>query len=273
MIDKIQELVAEGVKNVKEMERHLQIFVKKELFRNTTKPPTSSRRFFPKQKDIWNHMYLATVKLRFSKVDQANLDQKIKEWEKESPDDRFHFRGYGEVQEQVQESSDSLDSEIKHDAKSESCLDISDTLEEDIKVKEQCSSQRLLFVHQTAWQRHLLQRYGNHICLLDATYRTTKYALPLFFVVVKTNVDYQVIGSFVIQDETTDSIAEALQVLQSWNQSWSPKLFMTDNCDEEIRAIESNFSGNFTLFFLNCFCKALEGCCTIPRGKVKDLLT
>ena len=28
--------------------------------------------------------------------------------------------------------------------------------------------------------------------MLDATCRTTKYALPLFFIVVKTNVNYQV---------------------------------------------------------------------------------
>ena len=56
----------------------------------------------------------------------------------------------------------------------------------------------LLFVHQSAWQRRLLKRYGN-ICLLDATYKTTRYALPLFFLVVCTNGDYQVVGSFVVQ--------------------------------------------------------------------------
>ena len=28
--------------------------------------------------------------------------------------------------------------------------------------------------------------------MLDVTYRTTKYVLPLFFMVVKTNVNYQV---------------------------------------------------------------------------------
>ena len=28
--------------------------------------------------------------------------------------------------------------------------------------------------------------------MLDGTYRTTKYALPFFFIVVKTNVNYQV---------------------------------------------------------------------------------
>ena len=45
--------------------------------------------------------------------------------------------------------------------------------------------------------------------MLDTTYNTTKYSLPLFFVVVKINVDYQIVGSFVIQSETSDSIYEA----------------------------------------------------------------
>ena len=42
-------------------------------------------------------MYLAQVKLRFSKIDQVNLEQKVKEWKKETPCDHFMFRGYGEA--------------------------------------------------------------------------------------------------------------------------------------------------------------------------------
>ena len=49
-----------------------------------------------------------------------------------------------------------------------------------------------VFVHQTAQQKRLMGMYGGELCLLDATHRTTKYALYLFFIVVKTNVDYQV---------------------------------------------------------------------------------
>uniref|UniRef100_UPI001C07D823 transposase n=1 Tax=Acinetobacter baumannii TaxID=470 RepID=UPI001C07D823 len=66
-------------------------------------------------------------------------------------------------------------------------------------------------------------------------------SIPLFFVVVKTNVDYQVVGSFAIQEETKISIQEALGIVKGWNEAWKPKLFMTDNCEEEIRAVESNF--------------------------------
>ena len=48
-----------------------------------------------------------------------------------------------------------------------------------------------------------MKKYGNCIALLDATYKTTKYSIPLFFVAVKTNMKYMVVGSFVIQEETT----------------------------------------------------------------------
>ena len=72
-----------------------------------------------------------------------------------------------------------------------------------------------MFIHQTKWQQRLLNRYGNELSLLDATYRTTKYALPLFFLVVKSNVDYQVVGSFVLQSEASTNIEKALKAICS----------------------------------------------------------
>ncbi|KAH3751265.1 hypothetical protein DPMN_185818 [Dreissena polymorpha] len=41
-----------------------------------------------------------------------------------------------------------------------------------------------LFVHQSNAQKHLLERYGQEICLLDATYKTCKFDVPLFCVCV-----------------------------------------------------------------------------------------
>ena len=97
IVDKIYQLVGEGVRQVREMERHIKIFVKNELFRNGPVPSCVNRRFYPQRKDIGNHMYHATVKNRLAKLDQENLLRKIKEWEQQSPTDKFFFRGYGEV--------------------------------------------------------------------------------------------------------------------------------------------------------------------------------
>ena len=99
IINKIHQFVNEGVRDVKEMQRHVKIFVKNELFHGTSLPPSTSRRYHPKKKDIRNHMYIAAVKLKFSKTDQENLELKVKEWQKQSLNDNFFFRGYGSIYE------------------------------------------------------------------------------------------------------------------------------------------------------------------------------
>ena len=86
---------------------------------------------------------------------------------------------------------------------------------------------------------------NKRIVLPDATYKTAKYAVPLFFLVVKTNVQYTALASFALQDETSDVISEALAVIKSWNSEWNPCCFMVDNCDKKIQAIETNFPGLF----------------------------
>ena len=86
-------------------------------------------------------------------------------------------------------------------------------------------------------------RYGNELSFLGATYKTTRYALPLFFLVVKTNVDYQIVAIFVCEGESTQNITEELNVIKTWNPNWSPMYLMTDYSDEEIEAIESAFPG------------------------------
>ena len=71
------------------------------------------------------------------------------------------------------------------------------------------------------------------ICLLDATYKATRHSILLFFLALKPNVDYQIVGSFAIQDKTTVAITEALDVLKKWDPSWNPKCFMVNNFEEE----------------------------------------
>ena len=103
------------------------------------------------------------------------------------------------------------------------------------------SSNSLLFVYRSKWQMDLIKRYRNEMVLLDATYKTTRYSLLLFFMVVKTNVDYQIVASFVIENETYEAISETVAVIKSWNAEFDPKYGMTDCCHEEIRAVENNF--------------------------------
>ena len=91
----------------------------------------------------------------------------------------------------------------------------------------------LLWVHQEPWQQQLMLKYGNTMSLMDATYKTTRYDLPLFFISVRTNSGYCVVAEFIAQSESATHIEEALQILISWNPNWKPKFFMTDYSEAE----------------------------------------
>ena len=99
------------------------------------------------------------------------------------------------------------------------------------------SSNSLLLLYQSKLQMDLIKRYGNELILLNATYKTARYALPLFFMAVKTNADYQIVAWVVIESKTYEAISEAVAVIKSLN----PKYCITDYFHEEIRALENSF--------------------------------
>ena len=252
IVEKIQALAGDGVRDVNEMKRHIHVYVKS-LFPGRAPPLKSNKRFCPSKSTLKNHMYNAVIKQRLAKVDQANLIEKIKVWQAENEGDLFEFRPYVDPQSK-DETADSEDSVEEGE--------LEDHDLEEMKVDDGTSNKGLLFVHQTSWQRRLLNRYGNELSLLDATYRTTKYSLPLYFLVVKTNVEYKVVASFVTQSETTDAVKEALSVIKKWNPDWAPKHFMVDYAEEEISAVEDLFPGTFDMseswkyrgfFLLSCW--------------------
>ena len=129
-----------------------------------------------------------------------------------------------------------------------SCILESDTKEEDEDNKDleilAEPGNSLLFLYQSKWQGRLLQKYRNELSFLDATYKTTRYGLPLFFLVVKTNAYYQIVGTFVCKGESTENITEVLNIIKDWNPGWKPLYFMTYYSDEEITSIETLFQGN-----------------------------
>ncbi|CAH3041809.1 unnamed protein product [Pocillopora meandrina] len=53
----------------------------------------------------------------------------------------------------------------------------------------------------------MFQRYATgELVLMDATYKMTRYAIPLSLVRVHTNVGYKVVAEFMCQDETQRGI-------------------------------------------------------------------
>lgn len=58
------------MKNVNEMKRHLNSFVKHEVSSPAALPQKTNKRFYPRGKTIRSHMVESTRKLRHSKIDQ-----------------------------------------------------------------------------------------------------------------------------------------------------------------------------------------------------------
>ena len=248
LLSKISELVSANITDVHEVKKLLKYHTENQISKELGfKPQTHDRAFYPNTVDIKNHVYRAKRALELSKLDQENLRLKIKEWEKNDTKSTFFFRPYisADVEhrpsvEPIEEKKKETYEKCKKGFQGNSGGD--DDWCEVLGSHEQCS-QNFLYVHQTQWQKNLLERYGNNISLIDATYITTRYDLALFFICVKTNVGYSVVGEFITQAETAEHISEALQQLRRWNPKWSPRFFMTDYSEAELLALEQTFPG------------------------------
>ena len=79
-------------------------------------------------------------------------------------------------------------------------------------------------------------RYSR-LVLMDASYKTCKLALPLFFLVMKNNVRYSVIAEFIIQHKDMTSIAEALDILK---ERWDKEGIKVGNFMIDCQQLEAN---------------------------------
>lgn len=121
-------------------------YVEKEMFGGNAaqkKPIKSSRRYYPSRQDLRIHIARAISASKYCGDDQESLKRKVDQWCHESPISKFYIR----------------------------------TRDDDMNGNES----KFMFVHQEEWQQRLLLRYGSELVLMDATYKTTRYPIPLFF--------------------------------------------------------------------------------------------
>ena len=219
--EKISELVAAGITETNEVRRSLRFYVTNTLCKELGyQTKQSDRALYPTTTDIRNHVYSAKKALELSKLDQENTRLKIERWQSTNAEASYFFRPFV-----LQEGEPSV-KEAETEAKQQPGL---------------TCTQTLLVVHQEKWQKQLLERYGSTMSMLDGTYKTTKYELALFFLCVRTNVGYSVVAEFIVQEESAERIAEALDIIKEWNPSWNPSFFMTDYSEAELLAIEQAF--------------------------------
>lgn len=102
--------------------------------------------------------------------------------------------------------------------------------------------EKILVVIQAEWQRKVLSTFGECF-VIDSTFNTSKYNLPLYEIVVQTNVGYIPIGIIITEDETEREILDGLTILKSWNPLWNPSSVVTD-CDiAQGNALQKAFPG------------------------------
>ena len=214
LVDKIYDLAKRNITRIPEVKRSLSQYIEATLFpaeSNTGNPSKTNKGFYPTTKGIRNHVAKVISSFKYCADDQESLRLKITEGPDTSPDSTFFYR--------------TRDDESTND-----------------------KAQKFVFVHQEPWQPRLLSRYGGELSLMDATYTKTKYAIPLFFVCVHTNVDYNVVAEFMCQSEEQRSI-EAISTITLWNSTWKPKYFMVDYSLAEINALESSFPETLVCIF------------------------
>ena len=74
-------------------------------------------------------------------------------------------------------------------------------------------------------------------CANGRHYKTCKLSLPLFFLVVRTNVGYSIVAEFIIQHEDTTLITEVLCILQT---RWEKESINIDNFMIDCQQSEEN---------------------------------
>lgn len=217
---KIHELVREGITCAPTVKHCLDYYVYDVLFVDKPKPDKNCRAFFPTEVDIRNHVQAALRRDRFSSLDQENAASLIDKCRKEEPGSKFFYRPYHKknVGSSYRQSTDDVQEELQ----------------------QECE-ETLLFCYQSPFMKAMMEKYGRSVSCLDATNKTTSYALPLFLIVVKTPHGYLTVGAFVTQFETGTCISEALKVFREWNPDFSPEYWMIDYSQAEINALNECF--------------------------------
>lgn len=158
----------------------------------------SRRRYFPSRDDDRKLVYRQWQRLVHGLLDQEVLAEFIQHWQSERLDDKWFFKPAADVR-----------------VSSDDC--VSDASE---------NKSSFLLIYQVVWQQHLLSLYSKELVFMDATYKTSKYAVPMFFVSVQTNCGHFVVGVFLMETEDSQSLTEALQIFSSMNNNWSLKVAM-----------------------------------------------
>lgn len=231
---------------IDEVKKRLEQYVFDEMFKDQTPPPRTRRQYFPSKKQIRYFMAKAKASLNISQEAEIKLEaqaEKLKETRsdekmifnfKVSHDDMLPSELTINSEESVGETNDSFftAANTRHDA----CTG-------EAQLVNEVRNAKILFCHQTPHQQRLMRRYSSQFILTQISDIHSKIPFPLFCLYVQTNVDFQLVGEFILQANTACMLMEGLQTFKEWNPGWSPKFVTVDFSEEQISAVENIFPG------------------------------
>ena len=201
-----------------EVKKQLEEYVEQDLFAGKPLPSKTRRRFYPNVKDIRNYMNKAKMLTRLSSEIREELQQLAAKLEQSRPTENII-----------------LQSEL---VENEAVLQIKTSVTDNPAPKA-----TLIFCHQTSQQQRLLKRYGNQVILCEVTSLIERVPFPLFCIFAQTNVDYQLVASFIVEIRNKESIMQGLTSIKDWNPGWSPKYVVADYSEEQMEAVKIVFPG------------------------------
>ena len=221
------------------------------MFKGQTAPPRTRRQYFPSKKQIRYFMAKAKASLDISHEAEMKLEAQVERLKESRSDEKmiFNFRVKHEVPLDLSvtpdESINETDEEFLTTAGTDSRIDT--------QQPQEAQNAKLLFCHQTPHQQRLLKRYSSQVILTEIKDIHSKIPFPLFCLYVQTNVNYQLVGEFILQSNGAPMIMEGLQSIKDWNPGWNPKFVVVDFTEEQITAVENVFPG-IPFILLLCHC-------------------
>lgn len=188
-------------------------------------------------------MTKAKASLNISQESEQKLQAQAEKLKEEHTDEKlvFNFK----VQHDVV-NVDMTHEEESGDGEEPSMLNHSNSL----TTNQADQNAKVLFCHQTPHQQRMIRRYNTQVILTQVSDLHSKIPFPLFCIYVQTNVDFQLVGEFIVQTNSNAMISEGLQKIKEWNPGWSPKFVVIDFSEEQINAVETVFPGEFIYLLL-----------------------
>ena len=78
--EEIGNIVTRGITQTFQIQGLLEEFVIRMFPDESTRPNPADRSWYPTEQDIKNHVYMTSLKRRFSEIDQTNLEHYVSAW-------------------------------------------------------------------------------------------------------------------------------------------------------------------------------------------------